>query len=147
MDVTASFKHFDGGAKGFLDRGEAKLAFISVLGYKPSKFELNSLFTEEEVSLPAFNRVMSARLRHVDPTDRVRDTFRAFDISRTGYLTLEDLHAALAAVKSSSGGGGGSLALPVQTISEMFEEADQDCDGRISFRDFEASAMQQLQQR
>ncbi len=42
-EITESFYLFDSGVKGYLTRQELKISMLSLLGYKPSKVELDLL--------------------------------------------------------------------------------------------------------
>jgi Ca2+-binding EF-hand superfamily protein len=69
-----------------------KLAHICLLGHKPSKIEMNQLFYNlETISKSEFIFCMKSKLKKIDRIDRMRQVFNSFDITRKGYITLNDL--------------------------------------------------------
>lgn len=71
-----------------------------------------------------------------DPTELLRHTFKAFDIHGQGFITRQTFHEVMKA------------AAPFTAeiiIDQVFEAADTDSNGLVSFREF-ASLMQEADQ-
>ncbi|XP_018583307.1 EF-hand calcium-binding domain-containing protein 11 [Scleropages formosus] len=130
------FQQCDEGRKGYLSREDLKVAVVQLFGYKPSKMETNSLMEPvlkadlPGVPLDLFVSLMGRKLSVLDPYEKTRHIFNAFDAHCRGFLTLEDFRRAFSRV---------APRLPDRTIQEAFREVDRDSDGHISFRDFECA--------
>mmetsp|Transcript_2470 Transcript_2470/g.4130 ORF Transcript_2470/g.4130 Transcript_2470/m.4130 type:complete len:160 (+) Transcript_2470:332-811(+) len=133
LHLDESFHQFDDGGKGWLSRSELKFALASMLGYKPSKVEVDIILQrcpeEGRVEVAAFRAFLEEKLSVIDPDDRVRQLFKAFDVRCLGFIGREDLHKVFAKCLPS---------IQAAVIDEIFEEVDTDYDGRVSCRDFEA---------
>ena len=87
-----------------------------------------SLRTTNSSSLP-----LQIHLACTDPTEHLRHTFKAFDVHGQGFIARQTFHEVMKA------------AAPFSTdlrIDQVFEAADTDSNGLISFREF-ASLMQE----
>ncbi|KAL8588775.1 hypothetical protein ACOMHN_035271 [Nucella lapillus] len=131
------FTEADEGGKGFLARADLKIAVISLLGYKPSKYEANQILEkyghtlEDEtlaLNLGEFVEAMTPKLISGDEDDDIRQTFMAFDTHCKGFLTVDDLKKVFAQLAPHMGH---------HRIEAMFKELDRDGDGRVSYRDFD----------
>mmetsp|Transcript_38348 Transcript_38348/g.83422 ORF Transcript_38348/g.83422 Transcript_38348/m.83422 type:complete len:166 (-) Transcript_38348:123-620(-) len=136
QQIDESFHRFDEGGKGWLSRSELKFALASMLGYKPSKVEVNIVMHrcpegpyEGQVDISMFRAYLEEKLSVIDPDDRMRQLFKAFDVRCLGFIGREDLHKVFAKCLPS---------IPATVIDEIYEEIDTDSDGRVSCRDFEA---------
>eukprot|EP00741_Cyanophora_paradoxa_P009790 tig00000147_g9486.t1 len=133
-DIVDTFKAYDTGGKGYLIRAELKLAMIALLGFKPTKIELDRILPKNEdgrsVGVPQelFERIMADRLALQDRDIEIRQIFEAMDVGRRGFITAEDLKRVFKSVASS---------IPESAIAEAFAEVDTDMDGRVGYRDFE----------
>jgi len=134
-----AFYDCDSNHKGFLSKEDLKVAFIYLLGYKPSKLEVDGIVQNNLVKakdgktvtglyLEKFLSVMSDKLSASSVDDEIRETFFAFDRKCRGFLTMEDVKSAFSLV---------SPHISSHNIQSAFREIDRDCDGRITFRDFE----------
>jgi Ca2+-binding EF-hand superfamily protein len=103
------FDSYDSRGCGRLDRQETKLAWVALLGCKPSRCELADLLGggksaettagEEDArkgddALVGWAQFSQAALRRrigTDCSDEVRQAFRAFDRRCAGFLTLGDV--------------------------------------------------------
>ncbi|CAH1792555.1 unnamed protein product [Owenia fusiformis] len=134
--ISNIFHQYDETQKGYLTRGELKFAVASLFGYKPSKFEVDQMMEnntnkgqeEQGVGLQRFTELMSAKLSSRDEDDEIRQIFLALDLQCRGFLTVEDLRRAISECAPH---------MPPCTALTAFRELDQDCDGRISYKDFE----------
>jgi len=137
--IKSAFYDCDSGHKGFLSKEDLKVAFIYLLGYKPSKVEIDGLIENNFIKskdgdavtglqLEKFLSVMSEKLSSSSVDDEIRETFLAFDRKCRGFITLEDVKSAFSLV---------SPCITQRSIESAFREIDRDADGRITFRDFE----------
>ena len=130
--VTSAFVRF-GGERGYLVRHELRAAHLALLGYAPSRLELDLLLPKPEsgdearMELPQFSEIMAHRLSTQDADEQARRAFRAFDRGHKGYVSLDDLREVVLAVAPS---------LPPRTVELIFSQVDADADGRVSYRDF-----------
>ncbi|XP_046900959.1 EF-hand calcium-binding domain-containing protein 11 isoform X1 [Hypomesus transpacificus] len=133
-NIDTVFRLCDQEGKGYLSREDMKVAVVMLFGYKPSKSETTILMSQDQaanspgVSLERFVPLMGRKLSGEDPYDKTRQIFNAFDIHCRGFLKLEDFQTAFKQV---------APALPERTALEAFRYVDQDCDGHVSFKDFE----------
>ena len=66
-----------------------------------------------------------------DPKQQLRDAFNLIDTRGTGYITIEELKAALGAFGEKM-----TENKEEAEMGELLMEGDIDADGRISFEDF-----------
>lgn len=131
-NVEESFKRYDEGSKGWLSRQDLKCAMASLTGYKPSKVEVENIMRgtkDEQICLQVFQRHMEEKLAMLDPDERVRRLFKAFDIRCCGFISRDDLRSVFAESLPS---------IPITVVDEVFDEVDADGDGRVSCREFES---------
>ena len=147
------FVSYDPEARGALDRQGAKLAWIALLGRKPSRCELAELLSPAEaasrseggraqgvapeseresmsprVEWEQFAQAAARRRAGMDGSDEVRQAFRAFDRRCAGFLTLSDVKGVFREVAPH---------VAERTIEAIFFEFDDDRDGRVNFAQFE----------
>ncbi|XP_028418965.1 EF-hand calcium-binding domain-containing protein 11-like [Dendronephthya gigantea] len=127
------FAHVDHGNKGFLTRDELKLALIELFGYKPSKYEVNEIFSKQTnvstgISRELFYGIIKSKLSGQDQNDGIRQLFLACDTRCHGFITFEDAKSIFQK---------NAPFIKHFDLQRMFEEVDRDNDGRISYRDFE----------
>ncbi len=134
---TDAFQNADSHRKGFLTKEDYKVAIMELLGYKPSKYELESIWTEhvgchgeEEGGLDreAFTALITHRLMQKDIDELVRQIFVSFDVYLNGFLTLESCQRVFHEV---------APLIKTDQIERWFREMDIDNDGRVTYRDFE----------
>ncbi|KAL9654765.1 hypothetical protein ABK040_008559 [Willaertia magna] len=95
-DIEEIFFTYDTDDKGYLTKFEYKLAFIALMGFKPSKFERKQLFEGNKgISKSYFVEIMTKKLLRIDDQDRIRQIFNAFDKDRKGYISIEDFKEAI----------------------------------------------------
>ena len=121
-----------------LTQEDYKVAVLELLGYKPSKFELSSVWAscqgggaDQEgagLDLETFARLMMDRLKQKDENELIREVFVAMDVCQRGFLTLKECLGAFQQVAPQ---------MRKELVSQLFEEVDSDGDGRVSYRDFE----------
>ncbi|EFC43250.1 predicted protein, partial [Naegleria gruberi] len=92
-DIEEIFELYDTDRKGYLTKIEYKLAYISLMGHKPSKFERKELFSSSRpvVRRQFFMELMNKKLMRSDQQDRIREIFNTIDSERKGFITLKDL--------------------------------------------------------
>lgn len=117
------FDSYDSRGLGRLDRQEAKLAWIALLGSRPSRCELADLLSDvpsgRAMELPnvtgdnscmddlhdarvgwaQFSQAASRRRIGTDCSDEIRQAFKAFDRRCAGFLTLADVKAVQCSAK------------------------------------------------
>ena len=154
QDCIQAFRRADEDGKGFLTPSDYKVAVLELCGYKPSKYEINAVWsklappiqchmnhTEDktasesiETSLQSgmdqttFISLMVERLRQKDKDELIRQIFIAFDVHLCGFITTSDCIQAFKEVAPS---------ISEELIGRWFDEVDSDSDGRVTFRDFE----------
>lgn len=130
--VRQCFRDFDCGDKGWLTKQDLKLAMSALLGFRPTKFEVEYILgcageEKDGVDEALFTRVMLDKLSKIDEDDMLRQMFCAFDVGCRGFLTLQDLVKVFHSV---------SPGLSLDAIEECFRYADLDGDGRVGYGDF-----------
>lgn len=141
QDCIKAFEHADEGSKGFLTREDYKVAVLELLGYKPSKYELESVWKvhvcqqQQEstveclgVNKDRFLAVMFQRLLQKDQDELIRQVFVSFDNHLNGFITLDDCKQAFHEV---------APVIKAELIETWFSEVDSDGDERVTYRDFE----------
>ena len=149
--IKRSFNFADSHNKNYLTRREFKVGFVAVFGHKPSKFdvdeimmkygkqkseyclEFNACFDEAEcdeiiIDFDNFKNCMQERLKLCDIDDDIRETFKIMDAKCKGYIDLTDFKKMV---------GRFLPTLDQLNTQRIFNEADRDGDGRVSYRDFQ----------
>ncbi|KAJ3204734.1 EF-hand calcium-binding domain-containing protein 11 [Dinochytrium kinnereticum] len=132
-DIKEVFKRSDEGSKGYLNKTDLKVAYLGLLGYKPSKFELEQIkrtfdFETRGMTETEFIKLMSPRLAKIDCDDWIRGVFLALDRSGNGYISLRDLSLTSSQLTSF---------VPSYVIERCFAEVDTNGDGKVGFREFD----------
>lgn len=131
-DSEDAFTAADEGEKGYLTREDYKVAILSLFGYKPSKYEVQTVWKDEEnqpgLTKQQFVSLVSQWVQEQDKNALTRQVFLAFDTCCHGYLTLDDCIRAFQSVAPH---------LDKDRIPDLFCEVDWNEDGRVSYRDFE----------
>lgn len=155
--IAETFHNADEGNKGFLTCEDLKVAFVSLFGYKPSKTEVEQLMTKcqkklargqlqgEEsltkksieatssspqlcMTLEHFTEIAKIKILAEDDDDEIRQMFLAFDTTSQGFITVDSAKKVFLQV---------APFVHSVTVEKLFQEADPDRDGRVSYRDFE----------
>ena len=134
-DCVRAFRNATKKGQEYLNREDYKVAVLELLGYKPSKYELSSVWNSSAadqegagLGLEAFVSIMMRRLKHKDRSELVREVFVALDMGQRGFLTESDCFKAFQQVAPQ---------LRQERVCALFAEVDSDGDGRVSYRDFE----------
>ncbi|KAF0980324.1 hypothetical protein FDP41_013538 [Naegleria fowleri] len=139
-DILEIFEMYDTDKKGGLSKLEFKLACISLLGFKPSKFERKELFPTPQsiVNRSLFVEIISKKMMRIDEQDRMRQIFNSFDKERKGYIHLENLKDAVNSVIrfEKSNGKKGSHSLSTFALETLLTEHDEDRSNRITYSTF-----------
>ncbi|KAG2391879.1 hypothetical protein C9374_013364 [Naegleria lovaniensis] len=139
-DIVEIFEMYDTDHKGGLSKLEFKLACISLLGFKPSKFERKELFptTQSTVNRSLFVEIISKKMMRMDEQDRMRQIFNTFDKERKGYINLENLKDAVSSVLKfeKTNGKRGSHSLSNFALETLLTEYDEDRANRITYSTF-----------
>ena len=97
--ITKVFQSADEEGKGHLTEEDYKVAVIQLLGYKPSKHEIENVWREvgsegEGLTLKQFTDLLLPRLLQRDSSEVIRQMFLAFDRFCHGFISLDDCRAA-----------------------------------------------------
>lgn len=102
-ELTKVFREEDATSKGYLTKEDYKVAVIRLLGYKPSKQEIQSVWkgAEQEawLTLDQFTDLVLPKLRQRDKSEHIRQVFLSFDRFCHGFVSLEDCRAAFTKVQ------------------------------------------------
>ena len=138
-DCEEAFTVADEGQKGYLTAEDYKVAVLSLFGYKPSKYEVASVWKthcsdegEAVGAAPGLQRekfvsLAAQRLRQQDVDEVARQVFLAFDVHCQGFVTEQDCMVALQKV---------APGLARERVPAYFREVDVNGDGRVSYQDF-----------
>ena len=149
-DIERVFHFADKENRGFLQRKEIKIAYVAIFGYKPARTELDDIISNygkhintehpDTVSISDLERranvvtrneflsLITNRLKFADKDNEIREIFQLFDRNNKGFIDLDDfLYATKLRLKCFAD----------FELTQFFRELDGDCDGRISYRDFQ----------
>ncbi|TMW66060.1 hypothetical protein Poli38472_003825 [Pythium oligandrum] len=133
--------------RGYLRWKELKCAVAAALGIRPSKLVLAQLFEKQitmsesdlkqlKVDRETFVATLMPRMRKADLLDDVRRSFKAFDLRSEGFISFQSFQRACASVFPH---------LSSETQFRMFQAADRDRDGRVTYHDFETMYLVAMQ--
>ncbi|XP_068110668.1 EF-hand calcium-binding domain-containing protein 11 isoform X2 [Hyperolius riggenbachi] len=109
------FQACDGGKKGFLNREDLKVAVVMLFGYKPSKIEVDSMFSSVSksggIAAEEFLALMSVKRSAQLHFGEQRAIFSVFDTHCRGFLNVEDFKRAFKRVAPH---------IPEHTVLEAF---------------------------
>ena len=101
-EICAVFRSADAEGKGYLTREDYKVAVIQLMGYKPSKHEIITVWKRVEpgegLKLEEFTQFLLPRLQQQDSSEQIRQIFMAFDRFCRGFISLDDCKAAFTKV-------------------------------------------------
>ena len=106
-EVIESFSSADQECKGFLTKEDYKVAYIQLFGYKPSKYEIAKIWSEEVgsegngLSSSKFKSIVLPKLLQRDSSEHIRQIFLAFDRFCHGFISQDDCKEAFLKVKKS----------------------------------------------
>ena len=134
-----AFRNAVSSGQDCLSPEDYKVAVLELLGYKPSKYELSSVWTkhkgagqqegaESGLDLATFVSIMMERLKQKDHNELIREVFMSLDVYQRGFITEQDCLGAFEQVAPQLRG---------EVVRTLFEEVDTNGDGRVSYRDFE----------
>ena len=132
-----AFAAADEGQKGYLTVEDYKVAILSLFGYKPSMYEVQSVWREQcsnsgekhgSLTKEKFVSLAVERVLQQDKDGVARQVFLAFDTRCQGFLSEKDCVRVFRSVVPH---------LATDQVVAMFRELDQNGDGRVSYRDFE----------
>ena len=138
-----AFQFADGERKGYLTEEDYKTAVISLFGYKPSKYEVDAVWSKHCPDTSAglvkkvFTDLMLSRLKLQDTDDLIHQIFVSFDRQSRGFISLQDCKDAFRQI---------APRVEEHRIERVFSEADSNMDGRVSYRDFELMVKHMEQQ-
>jgi len=141
-DCEKAFQDADEEQKGFLSPEDYKVAVVSLLGYKPSKYEIGAVFkplhshelptelgrSQLGLDKASFVMLMLRRVNQQDTNELIRQVFLSFDVHCQGFISLENCKQAFKHV---------SPHIQNALIELFCAEVDSNTDGRVSYRDFE----------
>ena len=112
-----------------LTRQQYKLASVAISGYKPSKSMVDRLFRDLNVGnamdMDTFVSVQLEQAKLRSTSETLKQIFQTFDWSCHGFISKSDFLRAVKEVMPNFSG-----------VENLFDKADWDMDGRISWRDF-----------
>ena len=146
-DCERAYDAADESQKGYLTPEDYKVGVLSLLGYKPSKYEIATVWRThcthdspnhgpEGLQKDEFISLMAQRLEEQDADEVTRQVFLTFDARCQGFITEQDCVRAFQQVAPH---------LAKERIPLFFKEVDLNGDGRVSYRDFELM-MKQFQE-
>ncbi|KAL0212493.1 hypothetical protein RCL1_006119 [Eukaryota sp. TZLM3-RCL] len=103
-----------------------ELGLIAVLGKVPTSFA--RLIRDHSSGINKQTFLTFCNQNKPDPLTFIRELFTSLDVKGTGYVSREDLELVFNDVAPHLGHN---------LLSSVFQEFDEDRDGRISFRDFQ----------
>ncbi|KAJ3285247.1 EF-hand calcium-binding domain-containing protein 11 [Rhizoclosmatium sp. JEL0117] len=132
-NIRDAFQRADVEGRGYLSKHGLKVGMMGLLGYKPSKFEIEQInkrynLERGELNLDAFTEIMAPRLAQVDSDDMIRQMFVALDLQGNGFITLENLKAVFRKVVPN---------VSMNVVEEFFAEVDTNRDGKVGYREFQ----------
>jgi len=131
-ELQQTFDILDSQHTGSLNRHDIKCAVIYLLGYTPSKLEIQSLFSREKaadgLTREQFIRVFTNKILQQAPYDYLRQLFSAFDEHDQGFIRQREFIQIAQQINGN---------LPVSVLESLFCVADEDGNGLVSYREFE----------
>ena len=136
VDFERAFNFVDNLQKGFLDKHQIKLLYLSLFGYQPSLFELKNLSAKgynhfgkhsNYVSREDIWKHLEEKFQYKDKYDELREIFQSFDVQSKGFINFEDFKKAIK-IKNPS--------MDELKILRYFRELDTNLDDRVSFQEF-----------
>ncbi|XP_046543709.1 calmodulin-4-like [Haliotis rubra] len=133
---TKMFKEVDLNHDGRLNRSEVKGLCVE-LGFSYDDSQVKQLFSEldkdksGDVTLDEFLFAMQPITNGKKRCATFRRMFRRMDVNKDGFLSVSELHRALA-----SAVGEGEEPLSAQEVKDMIAHVDVNGDGRLDYEEF-----------
>ncbi len=148
------FEVFDRYTEGnsFLNKKQFKLAFICLIGHKPSKIEIYSSLqkistkfpilvtpplpedklkpfqiTEMHVTKEQFYAIIEAKMKQMASFEVAKEVFQAFDENRRGFLKIADFERAMEMV---------DVKIPPHILKSCFNKINRSLTGNITLAEF-----------
>lgn len=165
QDCVLAFRRADEGGKGYLTSTDYKVAVMELCGYKPSKYEINTVWARlDSSSPPPAERMLgdgeyTSAVFTVTKTVRSESTGREVGMDQSTFVSLmvdrlrqkdkdEQIRQVFIAfdvhmrgfMTTSDCVQAFKEVVPLisdELVERWFEEVDSDSDGRVTFRDFE----------
>ena len=137
-DCEEAFEAADNDRKGYLTAEDYKVAILSLFGYKPSKYEVDTVWRDKRgasdgsqagLTKEQFVSLAAERIIRRDKEAVTREVFTAFDVACRGFIQREDCLRAFRTVAP--------CLVESERVPDLFREVDLNEDGRVSYRDFE----------
>ncbi|XP_037952819.1 caltractin-like [Teleopsis dalmanni] len=131
-DMKYTFELLDEECKGLLRENHLRVA-LRALGFEPKKDDIKQMIAvinedgTERISFNDFVKLMEMKMGEKDTETELRKSFRLFCGSGESTLTLDDLKRVSFQLKEN---------LNEEQLTEMFEHADVDGNGKINEDDF-----------
>ena len=135
--IERAFHYADKNGNNYLNKHELHVAYLTLFGYKPSKFELDNIFSKygrlnearDDILIDKNNflTLIFERCKFMDKYDEIREIFQSFDWKCKGFIDFDDFKRAIL------------LKYPHMDdlkISRYFRELDTNGDDKVSFHDF-----------
>lgn len=127
-----AFSLFDKGRHGKITVSELGTVMRS-LGSTPSEAEVRDMVNEVgagsdgTVDLSEFLAIMARKTKDTDSEEEVREAFRVFDRSGSGFISAAELRHVLTSIGDK---------LTEEEADEIIREADVDGNGQIDYNEF-----------
>jgi len=129
-DFKEAFQLFDRDADGKLT-AEELATVMRALGQNPTQAEVKEIVRtiggKGTVEFPEFISMMQKRMKHTDNDEQIREAFKVFDKSGTGFIEVAELRHVLTTLGEK---------LTREEVDGVLKEADADNDGKINLADF-----------
>lgn len=132
-DLRETFRAFDVNKDGEIDVFELRNV-LKMMHIHATHTELMEMIhsvdkdNSETIDFPEFLDLMKSRVGHGGPDEDLRKAFLQFDKRNKGYIDKESLRSTMKAFHNP---------LTEAELEAIFDEADLDKDGRITFREFQ----------
>lgn len=160
QDCIQAFRHADGDGKGFLTPIDYKVAVLELCGYKPSKYEINAVWSKLQAPPPSQCHVNCAVDKAAAESIACTETsVQSGNMNQAAFVSLMverlkqkdkdelirqifvafDVHLRgfITTVDCMQAFKEVAPTISEELIGRWFDEVDSDSDGRVTFRDFE----------
>jgi Ca2+-binding EF-hand superfamily protein len=137
-EIKKTFRSFDKNNDGHITMEELEQV-MKQCGQNPTKLEVKLLMNQVDkdhngkITMDEFCDYMANPPRHRYAEDDLRGRFEIFDKDGDGFITKPEMTEIVAELELGA-------EFPVEVIESIFEEADVNHDGKISYQEF-CSAM------
>lgn len=129
-----AFQLFDRNGDGKISMDELETVMKSV-GNEPTKLELNLIMKDADtdrngvITLDEFMAYMSRPPKGRCTEAELKAQFHLFDKDNDGYITIKEMYSLVRELKIDE-------EFPEDLILQMFIEADENKDGKISYQEY-----------